>query len=339
VPLENVSQETVYAGGGFGRRGSFVPDLAVEVASILKATGERYPVKLQYTREDDMAAGWYRPMNIHKMRVALDGLGNISAWENRVVGQSLIAKTPLAFMMQEGVDHLSIEGAGMLPYHIPNINVDTHHSESGVPVTFWRSVGHTHTQFSKETMMDEALIAAGKDPIQGRLELMDDERSMSVIRQVAEISNWNATAPDGVGRGFSFTEAFGGRVAQVAEVTRDSNGRIRVNKVYCVVDCGMPINPHIIEAQVESAVMYGLSAALYDEIRMENGIVETSNFHNYPVIRMDQAPEFDIHIVQSDIDPTGIGEPATPGIAPAVANAWYQLTGVRMRRLPFESLS
>jgi len=339
VPLENVSQETVYAGGGFGRRGSFVPDLAVEVASILKATGERYPVKLQYTREDDMAAGWYRPMNIHKMRVALDGLGNISAWENRVVGQSLIAKTPLAFMMQEGVDHLSIEGAGMLPYHIPNINVDTHHSESGVPVTFWRSVGHTHTQFSKETMMDEALIAAGKDPIQGRLDLMDDERSMAVIRQVAEISNWNATAPDGVGRGFAFTEAFGGRVAQVAEVTRDSNGRIRVNKVYCVVDCGMPINPHIIEAQVESAVMYGLSAALYDEIRMENGIVETSNFHNYPVIRMDQAPEFDIHIVQSDIDPTGIGEPATPGIAPAVANAWYQLTGVRMRRLPFESLS
>lgn len=339
VPLENVSQETVYAGGGFGRRGSFVPDLAVEVASILKATGERYPVKLQYTREDDMAAGWYRPMNIHKMRVALDGLGNISAWENRVVGQSLIAKTPLAFMMQEGVDHLSIEGAGMLPYHIPNINVDTHHSESGVPVTFWRSVGHTHTQFSKETMMDEALIAAGKDPIQGRLELMSDERSMAVIRQVAEISNWNATAPEGIGRGFAFTEAFGGRVAQVAEVTRDSNGRIRVNKVYCVVDCGMPINPHIIEAQVESAVMYGLSAALYDEIRMENGIVETSNFHNYPVIRMDQAPEFDIHIVQSDIDPTGIGEPATPGIAPAVANAWYQLTGVRMRRLPFESLS
>jgi len=339
VSVANVSQETLYAGGGFGRRGNFVPDMAVEAASILKATGERYPVKLQYTREDDMAAGWYRPMNIHKMRVALDGLGNISAWENRVVGQSLIAKTPLAFMMQEGVDHLSIEGAGMLPYHIPNISVDTHHSDSGVPVTFWRSVGHTHTQFSKETMIDEALLAAGKDPVQGRLELMDDERSMAVIRQVAEISNWNTPAPDGVGRGFAFTEAFGGRVAQVVDVTQDRGGRIRMNKVFCVVDCGMPINPHIIEAQVESAIMYGLSAALYDEIQMENGIVQTSNFHNYPVIRMDQAPEFDIHIVQSDIDPTGIGEPATPGIAPAVANAWFQLTGVRMRRLPFEKIS
>jgi isoquinoline 1-oxidoreductase beta subunit len=340
VGLENVKVENLYAGGGFGRRGNIHPDLDIEVASIFKATGERYPVKLQYTREDDMAAGFYRPMNIHKMRAGLDGLGNITAWENRVVGQSLIKGSFLEGMIQNGVDALTFEGAGELPYHIPNVTVDIHMAQAGVPVLFWRSVGHTHTQFSKETLIDEALIAAGKDPVEGRLELMEDERSKAVIRQVAERSNWGKPVPAGVGRGFAFTEAFGGRVAQVVDVSRDRAGRIQVDKVYCAVDCGLPINPHIIEAQVESAIMYGLSAALYDEIHMENGVVETSNFHNYPVIRMNQAPEFDVHIMDSDvIPPSGIGEPATPGIAPAVANAWFQLTGVRVRRLPFERMS
>jgi isoquinoline 1-oxidoreductase beta subunit len=305
----------------------------------MKATGERYPVKLQYTREDDMAAGFYRPMNIHKMRVGLDGLGNITAWENRLVGQSLIKGSFLEGMIQNGIDTLSFEGGAHLPYQIPNVSVDIHMAEAGVPVLFWRSVGHTHTQFSKETLIDEALQAAGKDPVQGRLDLMQDERSKNVIRLVAERANWGATVPAGKGRGFSFTEAFGGRVAQVVEVSRDRAGRIQVEKVYCVVDCGMPINPHIIEAQVESAIMYGLSAALYDEIHMENGVVQTSNFHNYPVIRMHQAPEFDIHIIESEVEPSGIGEPATPGIAPAVANAWFQLTGVRVRRLPFEGVA
>lgn len=340
VPLEQVEVENLYAGGGFGRRGNIHPDFDIEVASILKATGERYPVKLQYTREDDMAAGFYRPMNVHKMRVGLDGLGNITAWENRLVGQSLIKGSFLEGMIQGGLDTLTFEGGAHLPYQIPNVSVDIHMAEAGVPVLFWRSVGHTHTQFSKETLIDEALIAAGKDPVQGRLELMDDERSMNVIRLAAERANWGATVPDGVGRGFAFTEAFGGRVAQVVDVSRDQAGRIKVDKVFCVVDCGMPINPHIIEAQVESAIMYGLSAALYDEIQIENGVVETANFHNYPVIRMNQAPEFDVHIVESDITPpSGIGEPATPGIAPAVANAWYQLTGVRVRRLPFEGVA
>jgi isoquinoline 1-oxidoreductase beta subunit len=339
VPVEQVKVENLFAGGGFGRRGNIHPDLDIEVASILKATGERYPVKLQYTREDDMAAGYWRPMNIHKMRVGLDGLGNISAWENRVVGQSLIKGSFLEGMIQGGIDSLSFEGAAHLPYHIPNVTVDLHMAEAGVPVLFWRSVGHTHSQFSKETLIDEALIAAGKDPVQGRLELMEDERSKNVIRLAAERANWGAAVPAGTGRGFAFTEAFGGRVAQIVDVSRDRAGRIQVDKVFCVVDCGMPINPHIIEAQVESAIMYGLSAALYDEIQMVDGVVQTGNFHNYPVIRMNQAPQFDVFIVNSDVDPSGIGEPATPGIAPAVANAWFQLTGVRVRSLPFEGVA
>lgn len=339
VPLERVEVENLFAGGGFGRRGNIHPDMDIEVASIMKATGERYPVKLQYTREDDMAAGFYRPMNVHKMRVGLDGLGNITAWENRLVGQSLIRGSFLEGMIENGIDTLSFEGGAHLPYHIPNVSVDIHMAEAGVPVLFWRSVGHTHTQFSKETLIDEALLAAGKDPVQGRLELMDDERSEAVIRLAAERANWGATVPAGTGRGFAFTEAFGGRVAQIVDVSRDRSGRIQVDKVFCVVDCGMPINPQIIEAQVESAIMYGLSAALYDEIDMENGLVQTSNFHNYPVIRMHQAPVFDVHIMPSEVDPSGIGEPATPGIAPAVANAWFQLTGERVRRLPFERVS
>lgn len=339
VPLESVEVENLFAGGGFGRRGNIHPDMDVEVASIMKATGERYPVKLQYTREDDMAAGFYRPMNVHKMRVGLDGLGNITAWENRLVGQSLIKGSFLEGMIQDGIDTLSFEGGAHLPYHIPNVSVDIHMAEAGVPVLFWRSVGHTHTQFSKETLIDEVLLAAGKDPVQGRLELMDDERSEAVIRLAAERANWGATVPEGTGRGFAFTEAFGGRVAQIVDVSRDRSGRIQVDKVFCVVDCGLPINPQIIEAQVESAIMYGLSAALYDEIQIEDGIVQTANFHNYPVIRMHQAPVFDVHIMESEVDPSGIGEPATPGIAPAVANAWFQLTGTRIRRLPFERVS
>jgi len=339
VPLESVEVENLFAGGGFGRRGNIHPDMDVEVASIMQATGERYPVKLQYTREDDMAAGFYRPMNVHKMRVGLDGLGNITAWENRLVGQSLIKGSFLEGMIQDGIDTLSFEGGAHLPYHIPNVSVDIHMAEAGVPVLFWRSVGHTHTQFSKETLIDEVLLAAGKDPVQGRLELMDDERSEAVIRLAAERANWGATVPEGTGRGFAFTEAFGGRVAQIVDVSRDRSGRIQVDKVFCVVDCGLPINPQIIEAQVESAIMYGLSAALYDEIQIEDGIVQTANFHNYPVIRMHQAPVFDVHIMESEVDPSGIGEPATPGIAPAVANAWFQLTGTRIRRLPFERVS
>jgi len=203
----------------------------------------------------------------------------------------------------------------------------------------WRSVGHTHTAFSKETFLDELLHMAGKDPIEARLAMMQDERGKATIRAAAERYGWGKPAEAGKGVGFAYTESFGGRVAQIAEVSLDGNGRIKVDKVVCAVDCGLAINPHIIEAQVESAIMFGLSAALYGGIKMTNGEVQTSNFHNYPIIRMFQAPAIDVVIMPSTESPTGIGEPATPVIGPAVANAWFRLTGERVRNLPFETLS
>ncbi len=339
LPLENVFVETQYAGGGFGRRGNFVPELDAEVAEIVKATGGQYPIRLQYSREDDMRAGNYRPLFVHKLRGALDAEGNIVAWENRLVGQSFIDNTVFGFLMQNGVDPLAIEGASELPYHVPNISVDTHIAKSGVPTLAWRSVGHTHTAFSKETFLDELLHMAGKDPIEARLAMMQDERGKATIRAAAERYGWGKPAEAGKGVGFAYTESFGGRVAQIAEVSLDGNGRIKVDKVVCAVDCGLAINPHIIEAQVESAIMFGLSAALYGGIKMTNGEVQTSNFHNYPIIRMFQAPAIDVVIMPSTESPTGIGEPATPVIGPAVANAWFRLTGERVRNLPFETLS
>lgn len=339
LPLENVFVETQFAGGGFGRRGNFVPEIDAEVAEIVKATGGQYPIRLQYSREDDMRAGNYRPLFVHKMRGALDADGNIIAWENRLVGQSFIENTAFGFLMQNGIDPLAIEGASELPYHVPNVTVDTHIGKTGVPTLAWRSVGHTHTAFSKETFLDELLHMAGKDPVEARLGMMQDERGKATIRAAAERYGWGKTTDAGKGVGFAYNESFGGRVAQIAEVSIDGNGRLKVDKVVCAVDCGLAINPHIIEAQVESAIMFGLSAALYGEIRMTNGEVQTSNFHNYPIIRMFQKPEIDVIIMPSTESPTGIGEPATPVIGPVVANAWFRLTGKRVRKLPFEMLS
>lgn len=336
IPVQNVSVETLYAGGGFGRRGNFVNDLETETASIVKATGGRYPVKLQYTREDDMAAGFYRPLFVHRLRGGIDADGNIVAWQNSLAGQSFAEGTMFSFLVQNGVDQLAVEGASELPYHVPNIKVDSHMTKSGVPTLAWRSVGHTHTAFSKETFLDEMLAAAGKDPVEARLALMQDERGKAVIRAAAEKYGWGKQLPPGRAAGFAYTESFGGRVAQIAEVSLDSDGRIKVEHVTCAVDCGMAINPHIIEAQAESAIMFGMSAALYGEIRMEAGKVVTTNFHNYPVVRMHQAPQIDVLIMPSTVDPTGIGEPATPVIGPAIANAYAKLTGKRLQRLPFE---
>ncbi len=339
LPLENVMVETQYAGGGFGRRGSFVPEIDAEIANIVKATGGRYPVRLQYSREDDMKAGYYRPMFVHKMRGALDQKGEVVAWENRLVGQSFIENTAFGFLIQKGFDPLAIEGAYELPYHVPNVSVDYHMVKSGVPTQAWRSVSHTHTTFSKETFMDELMHMAGKDPVEGRLAAMKDARGKAVIKAVVEHYGWGKTLASGKAAGFAYNESFGGRVAQIAEVSMDAGGRLKVDKVVCAVDCGLAVNPHIIEAQVESAIMFGLSAALYGEINIIKGEVQTSNFHNYPIIRMYQKPEIEVVIIQSAESPTGIGEPATPVIGPAVANAYFKLSGKRIRKLPFETLS
>lgn len=332
LAADKVKLQNLFAGGGFGRRGNFVPDLAHETATIIKATGGRYPVKLQYTREDDMRSGFYRPLFVHRMYGALDSDGNISAWENSVVGQSFVEGTSFGMMIQNGIDPIAVEGSAHLPYDIPNVFVDYHMADSGVPTLAWRSVGHTHTAYSKETFLDEILAAAGRDPVEARLAMMHDERARNVLQLAAEKAGWGRKD---IAQGVSYVHSFNTHVAQVAEVSQDSRGRIRVDRIVCAVDCGIAVNPNIVIDQIEGAVGFGLTAALFGEIKIEKGIVKTQNFDTYRLLRMNEMPEVEVHIVKSTENPTGIGEPGVPPAAPAVANAWARLTGERIRRLPF----
>ena len=332
MDINKVQVKNLFAGGGFGRRGNFVPDLAHETATIVKATGAQYPVKLQYTREDDMRSGYYRPLFVHRMYGALDKNGNISAWENRVVGQSFVEGTVFSMMIQNGIDPIAVEGSAHLPYDVPNVFVDYHMASAGVPTLAWRSVGHTHTAYSKETFLDELLLAAGKDPVEGRLAMMHDQRAKNVLELAAEKAGWGR---NGVAQGVAYVESFSTRVAQVAEVSRDDNGRIRIDRIVCAVDCGIAVNPNLVIDQIEGGIGFSLTAALFGEIKIENGIVKTENFDTYRLLRMNEMPKVEVHIVKSTEDPTGIGEPGVPPAAPAVANAWFQLTGERVRRLPF----
>lgn len=335
IAPEDVSITTVYAGGGFGRRGNFVPDFATEAATILKASGGQRPIKLQYTREDDTKAGFYRPLFLHRMRGGIDADGNITAWENRLVGQSFIENTFFEMMITNGIDPIAIEGSAHLPYAVPNVSVDYHMARTGVPTLAWRSVGHTHTGFSKETFVDELLHAAGKDPVEGRLALIGDERAKAVIERAAEEAGWGRALPEGRARGIAYVHSFSTHVAEVVEVSLGDGDMPRVERVVACVDCGTAINPNIIRAQIEGGIGFGLTAALYGEIEIEDGIVKTGNFDTYRLLRIDEMPSVDVHIMPSDAPPTGIGEPGVPPIAPAVANAYFQLTGKRIRRLPF----
>jgi isoquinoline 1-oxidoreductase beta subunit len=336
VPKDKVHVENLFAGGGFGRRGNFVPELEVETASILKATGQKYPVKLQLTREDDTMQGYYRPLFVHRMKGAIDAKGNITAWRNTLVGQSFIEGTFLAMMIQNGVDPLAVEGAANLPYDIPNVYVDYCAAKAGVPCLSWRSVGATHTGYSKEVFLDQLLKAAGRDPVQARLEMMTDERAKRVIELAAEKSGWGKAVPAGIGRGVAYVEAFSTRVAQVADVSMRPNGKLKVERVVAAVDCGIAINPNVIRAQIQSGIAMGLTAALYGEIKIKDGIVDTRNFDTYRILRMNEMPEIEVHIVNSGESPTGVGEPGVPPIGPAVANAAQQLTGEHVYRLPFD---
>jgi isoquinoline 1-oxidoreductase beta subunit len=333
---EQVKINTLFAGGSFGRRANPHSDYVVEAATIAKAIQGKVPVKLVWTREDDMQSGFYRPMYYHTQEAGLDADGKLLAWQHRIVGQSITKGTRFeAFMTKNGIDRTSVEGASNLPYTVPNIQVELHTPENiQVPVQWWRSVGSTHTAFSTETFLDEIAAAAGKDPMKLRRELLQNHpRHLAVLELVAEKSGWGKALPAGKGRGIAVHESFKTFVAEVAEVTV-SNGSFTVDRVVIAVDCGVAINPNIIKAQMEGGMGYGLAAALSSKITLKDGMVEQSNFHDYTVLRMDQMPTVEVHIVKSTQPPSGVGEPATPVIAPAVANALYAATGKRCYQLP-----
>ena len=335
---EQVNIHTLLAGGSFGRRANMGSDYIVEAVSIAKALGANgVPVKLQWTREDDIRGGLYRPVYVHRLEAALDNNGRLVGWQHRIVGQSIMAGTAFApVMVKNGIDGTSVEGAANLPYAIPNMSVELSTTETGVPVLWWRVVGSSHTAYATEAFMDEIAHAAGKDPFAFRQAMLEHHpRHKAVLELAANAAGWGSPLPKGKGRGIAVAEAFGTYVAQVAEVMVAQNGQVKVDRVVCAVDCGTPINPDVITAQMEGGIGFGLGAALYGAITLKDGKVEQTNFDAYQVLRIDEMPKVEVHIVQSPEAPTGVGEPGVAPVGPAVANAVFAATGKRLRILPF----
>ena len=334
---EQVHLHTTFLGGGFGRRANPASDFVREAVHVAKAV--KKPVKVIWTRDDDLKGGYYRPFWYDRVSAGLDGNGNLTAWQHTIVGQSIATGTPFeSGMVKNGIDDASVEGAADTPYAIPNLQVDLHTPKLLVPVLWWRSVGHSHTAFVVEGFMDEAAHAAGKDPYEFRRTLLAKHpRNRGVLELAASKAGWGKPLPAGRGRGIAVHESFGSFIAQVAEVSVDNKGTIRVHRVVCAIDCGRIVNPDTIKAQMESGIVFGLSAALHGAITFKNGRVEQDNFDGYPVVRMNESPSIEVHIVTSKEPPGGVGEPGVPPIAPAVGNAVFAATGVRLRTLPFNS--
>jgi isoquinoline 1-oxidoreductase beta subunit len=334
---EQVKLHTMLAGGGFGRRANPVSDYIVEACEVAKEA--KVPVKVVWTREDDIRGGFYRPMFLHRVEAGLDAAGKITGWKHALVGSSIVAGTPFEPMMvKDGIDPTSVEGVSDSPYDIPNMDVQLHTVNAGVPVLWWRSVGHSHTAFVMESMIDDLAKQAGKDPVAFRRELLGKHpRVLTTLELAASKAGWGSSLPAGRARGIAVHESFGSVVAQVAEVSLKGND-IVVHRVVAAMDCGFAVNPLTVEAQMQSAIAFGLGAALYSEITLKDGAVQQSNFHDYRVLRLNEMPRVEVHLVPGGDKPTGVGEPGVPPIAPAVANALFALTGKRARKLPLSSM-
>ncbi|WP_332117285.1 xanthine dehydrogenase family protein molybdopterin-binding subunit [Azorhizobium caulinodans] len=333
--VDKVTINSLWAGGSFGRRAVANADFVVEAVAIAKAHGKGVPVKLVWTREDDMKAGYYRPMYLHRVKAAVDASGKPVAWKHHVVGQSILSGTFFEKMMVvNNIDATSIEGAAGMGYAIPNLHVELTSPKVGVPVLWWRSVGHTHTAYAVEVMIDQLAKAAGKDPVAFRMEILKDPRLKAVLALAAEKARWGTTLEKGRFRGVAAHKSFNTYVAEVAEITLLEKG-YRVDRVVAAVDCGLVVNPDVVRAQVEGGVGFGLGHVMQDAITLTDGQVDQANFDTYEPLRMSQMPKVEVHIVPSTEKPTGIGEPGVPPIGPAVANALFAATGKPMLNLPF----
>jgi isoquinoline 1-oxidoreductase beta subunit len=336
---EQVRINTLAAGGTFGRRANAESDYIVEVVSIAKATGGKYPVRLIWTREDDITGGRYRPANYHRVTAGVSQDGKRVTWRQHLVGQSIMAGTPFAAMaIKNGIDPSAVEGtAGQ--YDVENLDITWAPAKVGVPVLWWRSVGHSHTAFVKEVVIDELAQAAGRDSVEFRLALLGNRsRHVGALKLAAEKAGWDKPFPkeQGRGRGVAVHESFGTVVAHIVEVTVNNNS-VKVDRVVTAVDCGIAVTPDIVRAQMQSCIGYGLSAALYGKISLTDGRVDQTNFHQYRVLRINEMPRLiEVHIVPSTNRPTGVGEPGTPPLAPAVANAIRAASGIKLYKLPFD---
>jgi isoquinoline 1-oxidoreductase beta subunit len=335
---EQVSINTLWAGGSFGRRATPSADYIAELAMITKTAKRKEPIHLVWTREDDLSGGYYRPATVHRIRAGLDAKGNVTGWESRIVNQSFMYGTAFeSVMVKDGVDATAVEGAADMPYAIDNLSVEWHRAQSPVTTLWWRSVGHSHTAQAVETMVDALAAAAGKDPLALRLDLLKDEpRYVAVLKLAAEKSGYGQKLPEGQGRGIAVHESFKTYVAMVADVTVTKDGAVKVDRIVAAVDCGIPINPDIIKAQIEGGAGYALGAALRNQITFKDGVVEQTNFDTYEPLRLTDMPKVEVYIVPSTEAPSGIGEPGVPPVAPAVSNAIFAATGKRLSSLPWD---
>ncbi|MGH8242494.1 MAG: xanthine dehydrogenase family protein molybdopterin-binding subunit, partial [Steroidobacteraceae bacterium] len=334
---KQVEIHTQFLGGGFGRRATPTSDFVTEAVHVAKAAGR--PVKTVWTREDDVQGGYYRPAYLHRVRIGLDATDRPAAWSHILVGQSILVGTPFEPMMvKDGVDATSVEGVAESPYlkEIPDHSVELHSPKTAVPVLWWRSVGHSYNAFVMESVIDELAAAARRDPVEYRRALLARHpRHLGVLNLAARKAGWGQPLAAGRARGVAVHESFGSFLAQVAEVSADG-GRICVHRVVCAIDCGIAVNPGGVVAQIESGIAFGLGAVLHSRLDIREGRTQQSNFHDYRVLRIDEMPAVEVHIVPSREKSGGVGEPGVPPIAPAVANALFALTGQRLRELPLQ---
>jgi isoquinoline 1-oxidoreductase subunit beta len=331
---DRVKINTTFLGGGFGRRANPASDFVVEAVEVAKAAG--VPVKVVWTREDDLRGGYYRPAFVHRAEVGVDEKGAPVAWKHTIVGQSILGGTPFAGAIKNGIDNASVEGVTESPYleALGQRRITLHSPTNPVTVLWWRSVGNTHTAFAMESAVDELAAAAKQDPLAYRLALLKGKpRHSAALAAAAKAAGWGKPLAPNRALGLAVHESFGSIVAQAAEVSVDA-GRIKVHRVCCAIDCGTVVNPLGVEAQVQGSVAFGLGAALSGAITLRGGRAEQSNFHDYQVLRMNEMPKVEVTIIASKAKMGGVGEPATAPIAPAVANAVFALTKKRLRSLP-----
>ncbi len=341
---EQVEIKTVYAGGSFGRRANPASDYHSEAAMAFDLLGRKTPVKLVWSREDDLTGGYYRPLVMHRAQVGLGASGGILGWNHRIAGKSILKGTLFEpVLVHDGVDETSVEGVKGTLYNIPEMAIGLSDVETPMTALWWRSVGHTHTAYVMETMIDRVAEARGGDPVSVRHAMLsgggaDQVRMRRVLDTAAKLSDWSNTPVkegDTVrAKGIAIHKSFGSYVGMVARVAVTGK-TVKVEKIWCSVDCGVAINPDVIKAQMEGGIGYALGAALLNEVTLADGEVEQSNFPDYEPLRLSGMPDVEVEIVASDVSPTGVGEPGVPPAAPAVANAIYAASGVRITRLPF----
>jgi isoquinoline 1-oxidoreductase beta subunit len=340
IDKEHVEVHVTFAGGSFGLHSSAERDPTTEAVQIARALDWKHPIKVQSLREEEFKSGRYRAMAVHRVRAAADSDGRLSAFHQQIVAEPTSVNLPFVrdVMFTDGVDFFTTTGAADPPYAFENFKLESTNFESGVPTMVWRSVGNSHTEFARESAIDELAIAAGRDPVDLRRDLLaDNPRTLRALELAAEIADWGTPLPEGRARGITCS-SFLSHSAQVTEISLDARERVHIDRIVFALDCGITINPDLIRAQVEGGLLFGLSAAAWGEVVLgEGGEIVTQNFDRYPIVRMRSVPQIEIHLIESTDPPTGVGEVSVPSVAPALANAIAALTGTRVRQLPIDN--